>query len=147
MDKIESSGISEFRQIVAYRLLITGSRQASPAMLLMAHNAVLRAASNKWQIVVGDAEGVDQRVQLSCCEQDIPFAVFGVTQYPRHICCDKHIEHYAKVDGDYLDRDRLMVGLADRVFAIWNGKSRGTKYTYDWAIKMGLPADIRIFGK
>jgi hypothetical protein len=133
-------------RIVTYKLLITGSRKANTRMEKMALDAVLRAKANGWSIIVGDATGVDYWVQVDCCWNNVPFEVFGITQYPRNICCEKHISCYTQVDGSFLDRDALMVGLADRVFAIWNGRSRGTKFTYDCAVHRGVPADIRTVG-
>lgn len=34
-----------------------------------------------------------------------------------------------------LKRNEIMVDLADEVLIIWDGKSRGTKYTADYAVK------------
>ena len=36
-----------------------------------------------------------------------------------------------------LKRNEVMVNLADQVLVIWDGKSRGTKYTIDYAKKIG----------
>ena len=41
-----------------------------------------------------------------------------------------------------LVRDREMVERADYVLAIWDGHSRGTKYTVDYARKLGKPCEI-----
>jgi len=129
---------------MTYKLLITGSRKAQPIMEAVALKAVTRAKVNGWSIIVGDANGIDACVQLDCCWLHVPFETYGITAQPRNICCDKHLSLYTQVDGDYLARDRRMVELADRVFAIWNGESRGTKYTYDYAVKLGKLADIRM---
>ncbi len=126
-----------------YKLLITGSRKAQPIMQAVALKAVSRAKVHRWSIIVGDASGIDLCVQFNCCWLHVPFAVYGITPAPRNICCDVHRALYTQVDGDYLARDRHMVELADRVFAIWNGESRGTKYTYDYAVRLGKQADIR----
>ena len=34
-------------------------------------------------------------------------------------------------------RNRKMVELADKVIIIWDGMSRGTKFTFDYATKLG----------
>ena len=34
-------------------------------------------------------------------------------------------------------RNRKMVELADKVIIIWDGRSRGTKFTFDYATKLG----------
>lgn len=127
-------------------LLITGSRDASPPMLAMAENAVLRARSLGWSIVVGDAHGIDERVVKACVLLQVPFACYGITSKARNLSGElwKRYGTYTQVSGNYLARDRHMVTLCDRCFAIWNGTSRGTKYTYDYAVKLGKPADIRV---
>lgn len=39
-------------------------------------------------------------------------------------------------------RNRLVVDMADVVIAFWNGTSRGTKYTIDYAKKKNVPLII-----
>lgn len=47
---------------------------------------------------------------------------------------------YAKFGrGATFVRDRLIVDMADVVVALWNGTSRGTKYTIDYAKKKYVP--------
>ena len=41
-----------------------------------------------------------------------------------------------------LVRDRLIVDNSDCVLAFWDGKSRGTKYTLDYAREQGKPIKI-----
>lgn len=127
------------------KLLITGSRQATKEMLAYACFAVERAKELGWTIIVGDAEGIDHQVLYKCCWLEVPFRFFGITPVPRHYCCLNHVNRYNKIDGDYLARDRKMVWECDRVLAIWNGISRGTKYTYDYAVKLGKQADLTTF--
>lgn len=129
----------------ALRLLISGSRVASKAMLNTAYKAVERAKGNGWQIVVGDAEGVDYQALYACCWLNVDFEFFGISIVPRHYCCLSHINRYRKVSGDYLARDRHMVALADRGFFLWNGRSHGTMYTYNYMQKSGKPCDLRTF--
>lgn len=135
-----------------FRLLICGSRQASQQMVDVARAAVLRAKELGWRIVVGDAYGVDQAVVYACCRYTVPFECYGITPRARNFTTRntmllhwETIGSYFPVNGNYLHRDRVMVENADRVFAIWNGYSRGTKYTYDYAITVGKPADVRTF--
>lgn len=127
------------------KLLICGSRAATPPMLDYATRAVARAHAWGWEIVVGDAAGVDARVIEACCKLGVPFTIWGVQIAPRNICCNSHLKNYRRVYGRYLDRDRAMVDASDRILAIWNGDSRGTKYTYDYAVKYGKQADLRTF--
>ncbi len=43
----------------------------------------------------------------------------------------------------YLHRNAEMVGMCDRVIAFWDGVSRGTKFTIDYAKARNL--DVKIF--
>lgn len=43
----------------------------------------------------------------------------------------------------YLHRNAEMVGMCDRVIAFWDGESRGTKFTVDYAKARKL--DVKIF--
>lgn len=44
--------------------------------------------------------------------------------------------------GAPLKRNEEMVKLADAVLVIWDGKSRGTKYTAEFAKKEGKPVTV-----
>lgn len=126
-------------------LLITGSRAATPAMLDYAKRAVRRAGLLGWQIVVGDAAGIDTQTICQCCAYGVPFAFYGVTPVPRNCCCKSHRANYVQVQGSYPNRDRYMVYLADRVLGIWNGTSNGTKYTCDHAMRQGKTVWLKTF--
>lgn len=41
-----------------------------------------------------------------------------------------------------LVRNKLIVENCDCLIAFWDGKSRGTKYTLDYATKLGKPTKI-----
>ena len=43
-----------------------------------------------------------------------------------------------------LVRNKLIVKAADWVLAIWDGRSRGSKYTIDYAKGLGKPVDVII---
>jgi hypothetical protein len=139
-----------------YRLLIAGSRHASPEMLQTARQAVARAKANGWMVLVGDnPKGVDAAVIDACDEMGVHVMVFGVAAWPRK--GSKRAGSYWRVhvkfeqDADYIPgsaytaRDRYMIDLADRCFFIHNGLSRGTQAGYDYAVSRAKPADIRVF--
>lgn len=117
-------------------------------MLEKAEQAVMRARELDWTITVGDAQGIDNRVvDLCLLLGDIIFVCYGVTALPRLPDSDaRHKEWpngtYVRVKGDYLARDRHMVENADIGFFVWNGRSRGTKYTYDKMVKSGKRTDM-----
>lgn len=41
-------------------------------------------------------------------------------------------------------RNREIVSLADKIIAIWDGKSKGTESTIKYARKMGKPIEVHI---
>ena len=72
-------------------------------------------------------------------------------QYSQIICggangVDTIAELWAKRHGKYapLKRDEDMVNASDIVIAFWDGKSKGTKYTIDYARKNGAPVQINL---
>ena len=55
----------------------------------------------------------------------------------------EHLPDYAKYGrAAPLVRNRLIIDDCDEVLAFWDGKSKGTKYTIDYAKKMGKPVRI-----
>ena len=72
-------------------LLISGSRDASLALLDYARRAVLRALENGWWLIAGDAAGVDQAVAETVRdhfqhedELMLGMRVYGLGDAPRH---------------------------------------------------------------
>lgn len=139
-----------------YRLLITGSRHATPDMLDMARRAVARAKANGWMVVVGDnPQGVDAAVIDACDAMGVNVLVCGTAPQPRK--SSQRAESYWRVDVKqradeaysafeaYAARDRWMVNMCDRMLAIWNGQSRGTKAGYDYARKIHKTANLVTF--
>lgn len=120
------------------------------AMVEYAWQCVHRAKERGYSIVVGDAEGIDLTVILSCLSMQVPFETHGIT--PQARCLHPVRASYANAQLNYhqhntnfLGRDRVMVNRADMVIAVWNGASRGTKYTYDYAVKQGKEAHLKTF--
>ncbi len=138
-----------------FRLLIAGSRDASPDMLQIARQAVMRARANGWMVLVGDnPRGIDAAVIDACDEIGVNVIVFGVSAHPRK--GSQRLGSYWRVDTaaaqddeyvsakGYTERDRYMIDLADRCFFIHDGFSRGTRAGYDYAIAQNKPTDIRV---
>jgi hypothetical protein len=123
---------------MAYKLLISGSRRMSAPMAFYARSVVCRAKALGWSVVVGDANGIDATVIDACKEMGVPYTIYGITVHPRNGC----VSQYVKVFGNFLDRDRFMVSLADRAIGIWSGTSRGTLFTLREAVRRGIPADL-----
>lgn len=131
------------------KLLISGSRDASVKMLEMAWSAVHEMYLHGNEIVVGDAQGIDRRVIEACLEIGVPFTAYGVSEYGRFP--DLVEDNYVRVITNshpkraYLERDEYMARYADEGLFIWNGVSRGTKYTHDYMKKLGKPVKLYDF--
>ncbi len=122
-----------------YRLMITGSRHATSAMLVTARKAVQRAHELGFAILVGDAPGVDAAVVAECNRLGVRYACVCVAGKRRN--ADARLVVNAPV-ASYTERDRWMVTRADRVLAIHNGRSRGTLAAYRYALTLHKPADL-----
>ncbi|MCC7451065.1 MAG: hypothetical protein IT324_26865 [Anaerolineae bacterium] len=137
-----------------YRLLIAGSRHASPAMLATANQAVMRAKANGWCVLVGDAEGIDSAVIVACNQQQVNYICFGIAAKPRSIAFSsvrdggtgRYIRVAAKKPYDYATRDCHMADLADRGLFLWNSDSKGTKAVHDYMQSLHKPVDLLTFG-
>lgn len=112
-------------------LLVTGSRsitdmrvvahvltQVVDGLLAFEHHL---SVTDLWH---GGAEGVDE--------------LAGAWAHARSEGIRVHVVHPATDERDeYLRRDRMLVDLADHCVAIWDGESRGTKYTFTRAKAKG----------
>lgn len=105
-------------------VLVTGSRS-------IADIDISEYLKNIDVLLTGGAKGVDS-LAITYAEKN------GI----------KHIEilpNYAKYNrAAPVIRDEEMVKMCDRVVAIWDGKSKGTKHTIDFAKKYRKPIDIHI---
>ena len=81
-------------------------------------------------IVTGGAKGIDSLAEKYADEHNLKKIIFK-PQY----------ELYKKVAP--IKRNILIVNEADLIVAIWDGKSKGTKFTIDYAKKINK--SIRIF--
>lgn len=125
-------------------LLITGSREATPAMLDYARRCVDRAFELNYEIIVGDAEGVDECVMKHAHALGAMCIVYGANGKLRRqtTSCSPEI-----VAGNYLARDKAMALACDRCIAIWNGHSRGTMHTLNYAKAAGKECWLKDFSK
>ena len=123
-------------------LLVTGSRIISEAGLAYARKVVKRAHQLEYEIVVGDASGIDDAVMRECHTLGVPCTVVGAYSKLRRRTPSCEVVQHA---GSYIQRDRYMAERCDLCLAIWNGQSRGTKATYDFAVGFGKPAWLKTF--
>jgi len=84
-------------------------------------------------IITGGAKGVDTLAEVYARERGIPV----LTVKP---CYGK----YGRAAP--IRRDEEMVDMADGVLVIWDGVSRGSKHTADYARKRGKPLTVVTVG-
>ena len=123
-------------------LLVTGSRSISEAGLAYARKAVQRAHELDYDVIVGDASGVDDAVMRECDKLGVACTVVGAYGKLRRRTASCSV--YA-VSGSYIQRDKYMAERCDLCLAVWNGKSRGTKATYDFAVELSKTAWLKTF--
>jgi predicted Rossmann-fold nucleotide-binding protein len=127
------------------QVLITGSRDASPAMLAKAQQVAQWYAREGHTVLVGDAPGVDRAVRRACAREHVTCYVFGA--YGRFRDIDVGSQVVNADFPEYLARDRYLATRCDLCIAIWNGRSRGTKYTFEYARRLGKRVIVRAFSK
>lgn len=142
---------------MTHRLMICGSREASPALLWQAWSAAQSAFRMNvagWEIVVGDAHGVDAEVVRTAQIFDIPYTVVGIALHPRNGASMRHYMRLVTVSGvqaeRYRERDRYLVQQADRIICLTNGQTErrsgqltGTLAVYEYAKRLNKQVELR----
>lgn len=113
-----SEGTLVIRRAKTVSVLVAGSRS------ITAFDLSPYITPDCGQIISGGAKGIDTVAELYAFTHGIESKVFK-PDYAR----------FGKAAP--LKRNEEMVELADMVLAIWDGKSRGTKHTIDYATKNG----------
>lgn len=83
------------------------------------------------EIVSGGAKGIDSLAAAYADEHNIPLTVF-LPEYKKY--------RYAAP----LKRNLQIIDYADEIVAIWDGRSKGTKYVIDNCHKLGKPVTVYI---
>jgi YspA, cpYpsA-related SLOG family len=99
------------------KFLISGSR-TFPNKSLVIRTLTEKVKSNDI-LITGGAIGVDTIAIEWASRNNIECKII------------RPIDKTKKID--YLFRNCIMVGMADELICFWDGKSRGTKFTYDQA--------------
>ena len=108
-------------------ILITGSRNIIDRSFVF---DVLRKELKEGDVIIhGGAQGIDSIAQEFCDDNNF-CSVIVRPIYPSK-------KEY------YLHRNAEMIGMCDKVIAFWDGKSRGTWFTINYAKKRNL--DIKIY--
>ena len=105
------------------KLLIAGSRS------IMEFDLTAYVSPDTELIISGGAKGVDSLAEQYADEHRISKLIL----HPRY-------DLYGKAAP--LKRNEAMVELADYVLVLWNGTSRGTKHTMEYARAMGKPITV-----
>jgi hypothetical protein len=109
-------------------ILITGSR--SIKLKEYVFDILNKLIKNGDMVIQGGAEGVDS-ITLEWCQTSSLNINFKTI---------RPINPKDKIS--YLYRNAEMIGMCDRVIAIWDGKSRGTLFTIKYAKSRGIPLTI-----
>lgn len=109
------------------KLLIVGSRSIK-GIDLSEH-----IPPNVELIISGGARGIDSLAEEYADKHNISKLILR-----------PNYEKYGKFAP--LERNRRMVDIADRVLALWDGKSRGTRFTIEYARKSGKEVIVAVFG-
>lgn len=83
------------------------------------------------EIISGGAKGIDTLAEIYADQHGIPKTIIK-PEYNR----------YGR--GAPLKRNETIVSLADLVIAIWDGKSKGTKFTVEYARKLRKSVKIQV---
>lgn len=150
------------------RLMICGSRDATPEMLAYTRAVVERALARGFFLIAGDAPGVDQAVAEAVRdlyqhedEMMLGLRVYGLSVAPRHgiyhpRIAYKQLKSYVKETREqgyrdihiyrqhiaidtYAKRDEYALRESGAVMCLWNGSSKGTKRVFDLAGELGFP--------
>ena len=84
------------------------------------------------EVISGGANGVDTLAEQWAKKNGLEFCAY--------------LPNYKAFGGKYapIERNKEMVHAADIVVAFWDGKSKGTLFTCDYAKKLGVPVTVHL---
>ena len=86
---------------------------------------------------------MDAHVRVCAEALSVPTTVYGA--YGKLRGRRRGDEQVIVVPEEYMVRDRLMAQRCDLCVAVWNGRSRGTKDTFEHARRLGKRVLVRAF--
>ena len=118
------------------RIAIVGSRTiVDPELVFTTIDKFLKEhCIGEPTIISGGAKGVDSLVKKFANTRGYDFIEF----LPYHMI-DKAAEFNSRY---FFTRNRQMIGNADRVLAIWDGKSTGTLHAIRYSQKINIPVMV-----
>lgn len=118
------------------RLIIAGCRDVFDLTLVTQGYNACGWDKEVTMVVSGGQRGIDRAGEyFAKAVLRVPVAIYPVT--------DEEWKRYGLKAGPL--RNEKMAQNADRLLAIWDGKSRGTKSMIDIAKRYGLPTYIHLF--
>ena len=130
---------------MALQVLVTGSRKMTREMRLKAIEVVEWCKDQGHELIVGDAIDINNVVRNEAVELCVRTTVYGAYGVIREAYIDSDRAQHIKTPGSYPERDRVMADECDLSVAVWNGKSRGTKITFEAARRLGKRVIVRTF--
>jgi hypothetical protein len=112
------------------KTIIAGSRGINDYLKIK--EAIAKSGITITEVVSGGARGVDQLGERYAKENNIPIKQF-IPNWNKH----------GKAAG-FL-RNAEMVEYAEAAIIVWDGKSRGSKHTYDLSLQKGLTTHLETF--
>lgn len=112
-------------------IAVIGSRHFSDYKLL---ESTLGSLPEITRIVSGGAKGADSLAERYARQHRIPLVVFSADW-----------KKYGRSAG--IARNREIIGAAEMVVAFWDGKSKGTASSLEFARAKGIPARPIMFGE
>lgn len=109
------------------KIAIIGSRDLEEDWVTKRVINILSSNANV-EVISGGARGVDTWVKECCETMSIPIKII------------KPINPSNKLD--YLFRNVEIITLADKIIALWDGKSKGTKFVIDYATSRGKEVEV-----
>lgn len=84
------------------------------------------------EVISGGANGVDTLAERWAKKHNLEFVAY--------------LPNYKAFGGKYapIERNKEMVHAADVVVAFWDGKSKGTLFTYNYAKKLDVPVVVHL---
>jgi predicted Rossmann fold nucleotide-binding protein DprA/Smf involved in DNA uptake len=115
------------------KLAIIGSRNFNDYEALSLNADILSPS----EIVSGGAKGADSLAEKYAVQRNLPVKVF----LPK-FKTDRTVKYHPRW---FLERNKEIVEYSDTVLAFWDGKSKGTAHTIQYAEKIGRKVIVIMF--
>lgn len=116
------------------KICVNGSRTFNDyeCMDLVLRLAVPKGDEDRFIFILGGARGADSLAKLWAMDNNVAFE-----EYPAKW------DLYGKSAG--YKRNIQMIDISNRLISFWDGSSKGTKHTIDYARKKGIPVYVQLF--